>query len=73
MSTANFTPKARWVPALMLEGPDLDPGITTTFYERLPGSFDTAAEAMAAAWSALCKRPDAIGYYARRVEVPHGL
>lgn len=71
MSKANFTPRARWVPVLMLAGPDLEVVISTSFYERLPGSFDTAAEAMAAAWSALCKRPDAISYYARRVEVMH--
>lgn len=57
-----------WVPVLMLEGPDLEPGISTSFYERLPGSFATSTEAMTAARSAINVRPDAIGYYAKRLE-----
>lgn len=73
MSKANFTPKARWVPVLMLAGPDLEAVISTSFYERLPGSFATAAEAVATAWEAQRKRPDAIGASAKREEVPHGL
>jgi len=58
-----------WVLVLILEGPDLEPGIGTSFYERLSGSFETAAEAMAVAWNALCKHPDAISCSAKRVEV----
>ena len=61
----------RWIPLLILEGPDLEPGISTSFCERLPGSFTTSTEAMDAAEAALCKRPDAISYGAKRVEVPH--
>lgn len=67
-----LTPMVRWVPVLMLEGPDLEPGISTSFYERLPGSFATSGEAMAAAYAVISQRPDAIGYSAKRVEVPHG-
>lgn len=62
------TISARWVPVLMLEGTDLEPGISTSFYERLPGSFATSSEAMAAAAAAIVQRPDAIGYSAKRVE-----
>ena len=70
---AIFTTTARWVPVLMLEGPDLEPGISTSFYERLPGLFCTSSEAMAAAHAAMGKRPDALSYCAKRVEVSYGL
>lgn len=63
----------RWVPVLMLEGPDLELSITTSFYERLPGSFATSSEAIDAAQAAMEQRPDAIGCSAKRLEVPHGL
>ena len=58
----------RWVPVLMLEGPDLEPGITTSFYERLPGSFTTSSEAMDAARAVAAQRADAIGYSTKRME-----
>jgi hypothetical protein len=63
----------RWVPCLLLEGVSLSDGITTSYPERLPGSFETCAEAMDAAAAAMRTRPDAIGYSAKRTEVSHGL
>lgn len=72
-ATATRQAAIRWIPLLILEGPDLEPGISTSFYERLPGSFATSTEAMDAAEAALRKRPDAIGYSAKRVEVSHAV
>lgn len=66
MSTAT---KEQWVPCLVLEGEPLPDGITTSYLERLPGLYDTCAQATAAAWKVLCQRPDALSYSARRVEV----
>lgn len=63
----------RWVPVLVLEGLDLEPGISTTFYERLSGSVETAAEAMATAREALRKRPDALSFGAKPAEPGHTL
>lgn len=60
----------RWIPLLILEGQELEPGLSSSVYERLPGSFATSTEAMGAAEAALRKHPDAIGYSAKRVEVP---
>ncbi len=59
----------RWVSVLILEMPDLEPGISTSFCERLPGSFATFAEAMGAACETQRNRPDVIGVLAERVEV----
>jgi len=70
MSTAT---QVQWVPVLVLEGAPLPDGITTSYLERLPGVFDTPSQAMYAAQAALSLRPDAIGYSAKRLEVPHGL
>lgn len=70
MSTAT---KVQWVPVLVLEGPPLPDGITTSYLERLPGAFDTPSQAMDTAQAALRLRPDAISYSAKRLEVPHGL
>ena len=70
MSTAT---KVQWVPMLVLEGEALPDGITTSYLERLPGAFDTPSQAMDAAQAALRLRPDAMGYSAKRLEVPHGL
>ncbi|MEG0052863.1 MAG: hypothetical protein RR928_16310 [Comamonas sp.] len=69
----NTPPAIRWMALLILEGPCLEPGISTSFYERLPGSFHTADEAMDVAQDAADKHPDAIGCSAKRMEVPHGL
>ena len=66
------TISVRWIPLLMLEGPDLEPGISTSSYERLSGSYATSSEAMAAAQAVVDQRPDAIGCAAKRMEVPHG-
>lgn len=68
----NLTPMVRWVPLLMLEGPDLEPGISTSCYECLSGTYATSSEAMAAAQAVADQRPDAIGCAAKRTEVPHG-
>lgn len=68
----NLTPMVRWVPLLMLEGADLEPGISTSFYECLSGNYATSSEAMAAAQAVADQRPDAIGCAAKRMEVPHG-
>lgn len=62
-----------WIPCLLIEGEPLPDGITTSNYERLPGLFPTSAEAMAAAHIAMATRLDAIGYCAKRVEVPDGI
>ena len=73
MNKTNCTTTARWAPLLILEGPDLEPGISTSFCERLPGLFHTSSEAMAAAHAAMGNRPDALSYCAKRMEVPNGL
>lgn len=65
--------KVHWVPCLMIPGEPLPDGITTSNYERLPGLFATSEEAMAAAHTAIATRLDAIGYYAKPVEVPDGI
>lgn len=57
----NTTTKAQWAPCLMLEN--------SVYPERQPGLYDTSAQAMAAAESAIQLRPDAIGISAKRVEV----
>lgn len=67
-----LTPTVRWVPLLMLAGPDLEPGFSTSSYECLPGGYATSAEAMHAAQAVADQRPDAIGCAAKRMEVPHG-
>lgn len=67
-----LTPTVRWVPLLMLAGPDLEPGFSTSSYERLSGSYATSSEAMAAAQVVADQRPDSIGCAAKRMEVPHG-
>lgn len=61
----------QWVPCLLLEvGRLLDD--TTNYLLRLPGAFNTQREALDAAEKLSCQRPDAIGYSAKRVEVPDG-
>jgi hypothetical protein len=67
------TTVTRWAPCLVLEGAPLPDGITTSYLERLPGLYDTAAQAMAAAGAAIRTRPDAIGYSAKQLEVRHEL
>ena len=62
--------KEQWAPCLLLEGQPTVCGITTSDYERLPGLYDTSAQAMAEAEAAIQQRPDAIGISAKRVEVP---
>lgn len=52
---------AQWAPFLMLE--------RSVYPERLPGLYDTHAQAMAAAELAAHQRPDAVGISAKRVEV----
>lgn len=69
----NSITTVRWVPVLVLEGPPLPDGITTSYLERLPGAFDTPSQAMDAAQAALRLRPDAMSYSAKRLEVPHVL
>ena len=69
MNTNLTATPARWVPLLVLAGYDLEPGISTGFYERLPGCFRNPGEAMDAAEQAARQRPDAIGCSAKRVEV----
>ena len=64
--------KVRWVACLLKESQPLPDGITTTCYERLPGLFKTSDKAMDAGEAAIALRPDAVGYSAVRVEVPHG-
>lgn len=59
----------QWAPCLLLEGQPTACGITTSYSERLPALYDTSAQAMAAAETAIHQRPDAIGYSAKRVEV----
>lgn len=58
--------KVQWGPCLLLEGEPLPDGIATSYYERLPGAFDTTREAMEAAEQEARKRPDAIGYTAHQ-------
>lgn len=69
----NSITTVRWVPVLVLEGPPLPDGITTSYLERLPGAFDTPSQAMDAAQAALRLRPDAMSYSAKEMEVLHGL
>jgi hypothetical protein len=57
---------ARWVPALLIPGSDLEPGISQSFAERQPGNYATAAEAMDAALALLKGHPKAIGATALR-------
>ena len=57
---------ARWIPALLIPGPDLEDGITQSFAEPLPGSFATSREALEVAVVALGERPDAMGATANR-------
>lgn len=64
------TTKEQWAPCLLLEGQPTACGITTSHPERLPGLYDTSAQAMAAAETAANQRPDAIGISSKRVEVP---
>lgn len=64
--------KNRWVPCLLLDGVQLLDGTTTSYSPRLPGVFDSHSEAMDAAEKLSCMRPYAMGYSAKRVEVPHG-
>lgn len=65
--------KEQWIPCLLLEGHPTACGITTSYPERLPGLYDTSAQAMAAAEAAIHQRPDAIGISAKRLEAEHGL
>jgi len=67
MSTTHSA--VRWAPVLILQRPDLEPGISASFGEHLPGIFDTPSEAMAAAMAAAHSRPGAMGVSAHRVEV----
>ena len=60
----------QWVPCLLLEGQPTPCGITTNHPERLPGLYDTSAQAIAAARAAIHQHPNAIGWIARRMEVP---
>lgn len=55
------TTNAQWAPCLMLEH--------SIYPERLPGLYDTHAQAMAVAEVAAHQRPDAVGISAKRVEV----
>lgn len=57
---------ARWVPALLIPGPDLEPGISQSFAERQPGDYTTADEAMNAALALLKDHPEAVGATALR-------
>lgn len=70
MSATTVTTKKQWAPCLLLEGQPTACGITTSYPERLPGLYDTSAQAVAAAEAAIHQRPDAIGISAKRVEVP---
>ena len=56
-----------WVACLLLEGAELPDGMTTSRTERLPGAYQTPADAMDAAMAAIELRPDAIGVTAKRV------
>lgn len=67
------TTKEQWAPCLLLEGQPTACGISTRYPERLPGLYNTSAQAMAAAEAAIHQRPDAIGISAKRVEVPDGI
>lgn len=53
----------QWIPCLLLDG------MTVGHQERLPGFYDTPAQAMAAAEAAIQQHPDAIGISTKRVEV----
>lgn len=55
-----------WIPVLLIPGPDLEEGLSQSFYERQSGSYATAAEAMHVAVALLKTRPDAIGATVRR-------
>jgi len=55
------TTKAQWAPCLMLE--------CSVYPERLPGLYDTPAQAMAAAEAVIDQRPEAIGISVKRLEV----
>lgn len=63
------TTKEQWMPCLLLEGQPTACGIPTSNAERLPGLYDTSAQAMAAAEVVAHQRPDAVGISAKRVEV----
>ncbi|UUE92490.1 hypothetical protein [Comamonas thiooxydans] len=65
----NTSSKVQWFPFLDLQGEPLPDGATASYQELLPGSFDTSAQAMAAAVAAIDQRPEAIGISVKRVEV----
>ena len=55
-----------WVHCLLIEGEPLPCGITTSYYERLHGAYETPRQALHAAEKALALRPDAMGIYCVR-------
>ena len=65
-SAKKTAPAIRWIPCLLIQGERTACGMTTSYPERLPGLFDTPAQAMTAAAKAIRQRPDAIGYTAKR-------
>ena len=65
-SATKTAPAIRWIPCLLIQGERTACGMTTSYPERLPGLFDTPAQAMTAAAKAIRQRPDAIGYTAKR-------
>lgn len=66
MTAKKTAPAIRWIPCLLIEWERTACGMTTSYPERLPGLFDTPAQAMTAAAKAIRQRPDAIGYIAKR-------
>lgn len=69
MKQLKQTSTVRWIPCLLLEGAPLLDGMTVGYQERLPGFYDTPAQAVAAAETAIQQHPGAIGVSAKRVEV----
>lgn len=69
MKKLKQTSIVQWIPCLLLEGALLLDGMTVGYQERLPGFYDTPAQAMAAAEAAIQQHPDAIGISTKRVEV----
>lgn len=69
MKQLKQTSTVQWIPCLLLEGVPLLDGMTVGYEERLPGFYDTPAQAMAAAEAAIQQHPDAIGVSTKRVEM----
>lgn len=64
------TKQTAWRAVVFVEGPPTPCGITSGIGEALPGLYDSAEQAQAAAIAAMTERPEVYSCAARRVEAP---